>query len=112
MNRAEFWASNCPARGPALTHAHWNKCHPQTGHPTTGDTHTYDQCCHCLRSHADMDVHDESVRDDILVEPKAITGLGPQGNPRGRGRGPLTGSDEARLNFYVISVRRDGYNKP
>lgn len=115
MTRAEFWASQCPVRGAGLEHAHWNKCDPKGYHPGTADSHTFEQCCHCLRTHDTVDVHDEAVAPDpdgVLVEPKHITGLGPQGNPKGRARGPLTGSDEARLKFYVIEVRRDGYNHP
>lgn len=113
MDRAEFWASQCPARGAGLDHAHWSKCHPNTGHPDTGDTHRYEQCCHCMRAHDDAEVHDESVReDDVLVEPKCVTGNGPQGNPRGRGRGNLTEQDQKMLTFYVKEVRRDGYDNP
>ena len=48
-------------------------------------------------------------KDDELVEPKAITGHGPQGSKYGRGRmGPdgLSPQDKARLHFYVRYVRR------
>lgn len=43
----EFWNDDCPERGPGLTHAHWNKCHPDRTHPGTDVSHDYGQCCHC-----------------------------------------------------------------
>lgn len=37
------------------------------------------------------------LREDILVEPRAITGNGPQGNPHGIGRGELRPDDKSRV---------------
>jgi hypothetical protein len=44
---SSWWGEQCPARGPALTHAHWNKCDPKGYHPGTSDKHTANQCCEC-----------------------------------------------------------------
>jgi len=49
-------------------------------------------------------------RDQVLVEPKAITGLGPTGPRWGRGRwwgspGELSTLDVKRLEFYVLHLR-------
>ncbi len=48
----DFWAEQCTARGPALTHAHWDRCdskgvHPADGTEAAGRTHLADMCCHC-----------------------------------------------------------------
>lgn len=44
------WADDCPGRGPALRHAHWDRCqgtHPHDGDGHEGHEHAPDQCCHC-----------------------------------------------------------------
>jgi hypothetical protein len=40
--------------------------------------------------------------DETLIEPKAITGLGPQGNPNRIGRGAFTARDAWRAHNYVL----------
>lgn len=40
-------------------------------------------------------------REDIPVEPKAVTGQGPQGRPNGLGRGEFTARDMWRTVTYV-----------
>jgi hypothetical protein len=47
VSAIEFWGSDCPARGPSLGHAHWERCYPESYHPGTSDKHTLGQCCHC-----------------------------------------------------------------
>lgn len=42
---------------------------------------------------------------DTLIERRAITGDGPQGDRWGRGRGELTERDKQRVIFYVAWVR-------
>lgn len=49
---ASWWDQDCPKRGAALSHAHWNVCDPQGVHPADGTamagrTHQLNQCCHC-----------------------------------------------------------------
>lgn len=42
------WSDPCPARGAALSHAHWRDCNPTEGpHPGTAIVHMWDVCCHC-----------------------------------------------------------------
>lgn len=47
--------------------------------------------------------------EDILVEPRYITGNGPQGDNLARGRGNLTEDNILFLNFIVYTERRRGY---
>lgn len=54
-----FWQEECPARGPALTHTHWNQCTPQA-HPGEESGHYPFQCCHCRGM-------DPSARGTVLV---------------------------------------------
>lgn len=44
MEVSPFWRETCESRGPALTHAHWDKCSDEA-HPPAG--HYPFQCCHC-----------------------------------------------------------------
>lgn len=51
---------------------------------------------------------DEPHQDDDIIEPKMVTGDGPQGSPFGPGRGPITPRFEARLLSYDRYVQRRG----
>lgn len=142
-----FWSEQCPTRGAALTHAHWDKCSPEA-HPGEPSGHLPFQCCHCrgmdpgargtivgnsvpppldvpqrLRDIGIMGtwqempdgtlvhIEDPSVNhgfrqtpppryertDDTLVEPRMVSGQGPQGPVDAPGRGPLTPAQQARI---------------
>ena len=101
---SDFWAAQCPARGPALTHAHGQSCPGE---------HEAGQCCHCGLFAKDwtgtppvpLDVQqrlqslglipdprefDLPPRVSDAIEPKMISGHGPQGRESGPGRGSLT----------------------
>lgn len=132
-----FWSEDCPERGPALTHAHWDKCTP-AAHPGEDGGHMPFQCCHCraldpaskmeswpperepdlidVRSRLEAlglstprvvrpnerDTGMEDIRaplhdDSTPVEPRAVTGNGPDGVAWGPGRGALTPRQYERL---------------
>lgn len=128
---SEWWSEECPERGPGLSHAHWNRCDPNGYHPGTDESHYYDQCCHCMQRSsvrpgeehtcvangagrcticaAPIIKEDKPLTepdDDMLVEPKAVTGHGPTGNAKGQGRGELTDWDKKRLAFLCFNVSR------
>lgn len=64
-----FWQEDCPERGSALSHAHWNMCSPKGYHPGTNDKHLDDQCCHCGgRSNPQPPVADVK---EVLQQPTA-----------------------------------------
>lgn len=120
MGEVGFWGLHCPARpGNDLLHRHARDC---------TDGHAIDQCCECgYRASewrppvalvaAPVSVADRlrdigvgpDPRDQVLVEPKMITGHGPQGpkeGPRVYGRGAdLTPLDMQRLLFHIYVVR-------
>lgn len=163
-----YWDDQCPKRGPALKHVHWNSCDPKGYHPGSSDKHQIDQCCHCglflnlkpvprsvaagPEPHAcvfnavgvcsicgtyhsfkwtitgscatcgqrenicrarQADHVDLREREQQLVEPKAITGMGPAGPRWERGRwwdqpGELSGLDKNRMEFYAIYLIERG----
>lgn len=139
-----FWETDCPERAVGLHHAHWSECQPgRQGHPGTGETHVYGQCCHCKQTAQEFHEAQQrqslaptkaatcpphifwlgrctqcgkppaDERDDVLVEPKFVTGNGPTGPLRGQerlappayGRGPFTQENYARLMFFCTIVR-------
>jgi hypothetical protein len=122
-----FWTLPCPARGPGLTHVHDKQC---------DSGHAIGQCCFCgasmlltsmaqaqqamarrlkemgLMSVTPLNDDPPEERDETLVEPKMVTGNGPQGQNWSRNFGrfyrgvaELTEQDKRRLKFYVFAVR-------
>ena len=105
-DRHPYWQEDCPARGVLLSH-------------TFGPGDNPGVCAFCGGSPAarimpPLDVQarlaalglgqspgpltvEELHALDTLVEPRAITGLGPQGPNYGRGRGEFTWRDQQRL---------------
>lgn len=116
--RSEWWREDCPARGAALSHAHWTDC--PDGHPAS-------MCCHC-EQHAPTQettltppkttcpphifwlgkctqcgqppdlAAKADARDDVLVERKAIR-PDYQGGPVGP-QGPLRGQEKRHPPAY------------
>lgn len=69
MNAQEWWREDCPSRGAALHHVHWNACDPgRGGHPGLGIVHAMDECCYCGNAPGRMQVPERD--DDTLVEPR------------------------------------------
>lgn len=125
MAGRDFWTEDCPARGAALSHVHWDMCYPATGHPGTGDKHAWTDCCHCGMNAAEEYNREKMFREaglppvdvearmrslglisptpyDRPDEPKMATGS-PAGvlyDGKGRtnpGRGPLTVAQQRYL---------------
>lgn len=109
-----FWDYPCPARGAAdLKHQHARDC----------NDHALGQCCECgmtfqewadqrrpgimpprfsvAQRLSDMGLMTVPDREDDLVEPRYITGDGPQGSAWGLGRGELTDRQKVRVRRYV-----------
>lgn len=133
-----WWRKDCPSRAAGLGHAHWAACNPDTGHPHTsfdvnaGNKHPWNVCCHCEQP-APAEVEPKATEpvppsvaerlqqmglmakvtqiDDIPLEPKMITGDGPQGSIQRHGRfrepGVLSDDDLSRLGFFVYALRFD-----
>lgn len=97
MSRDAFWLQQCPQRGVDLTHM-WD------GAKASGPEGI---CVHCGKLPGDVDAQArlESLGlsdplpadaimgeppETIIPEPRFITGIGPQGDPKGPGRGFLT----------------------
>lgn len=93
-----FWSSDCPERGPTLTHAHWRECDPQTGHPGTGEKHQWAQCCHCEHT-AETWQHEQEADPELPPDDRPLAL--PQGDACIFGRHiatiktPLVGDDGA-----------------
>ncbi len=129
LARGGFWSEQCPQRGPALTHAHGQSCLADHG-----GRHAPTTCCHCGEDELDgpakapeswppsaalpeVDIEARlrqiglvvvEHEPDTMVEPRMITGNGPQGATWGKGRGKeLTPADIRRLNFYTRYLRPD-----
>jgi hypothetical protein len=52
---SSWWEEDCPARGGALSHAHWQQCDPASVHPhdgtgSEGHKHLALMCCHCEKT--------------------------------------------------------------
>lgn len=91
----EFWSEDCPARGPALRHAHGSRC--EIDH----NNHGSNQCCHCGQR--------PPVRITAPDEPR----LNPQEEPQMTERknvdqlASLTPSEAAHIGFLAWRAKRE-----
>ena len=119
---AEYFRNSCPARGPGLPHtmhgAPGSPCR-ECGLPLTTEPPnerlplSASEARRTLgTSHVGAEVYNRDFNtreagvppehdDDTPVEPRAITGQGPQGRLSGRGRGPFTKRDADRAAAHV-----------
>lgn len=104
-----FWQVQCPARGPGLSHVHSVVCESEHGN------HFHDECCECnLRAgnfrpaSPDLgpNIPSPDDEDDEPIEPKMVSGNGPQGRTDGKGRGILTERQQRRLSFLAWLAER------
>jgi hypothetical protein len=127
------WKQQCPARGYGLTHAHDTQC--KDGHiagqccecggfpgPQVAEhTHQFSvpppldvtarmKALGLLQEDTGMEDIRAEHDDNTPVEPKMITGNGPEGKPDGKGRGDLTYRQEMRImrwKAFILEIGGD-----
>jgi hypothetical protein len=103
----DYRGNQCPGRDAGLSHVtgYANVClyckQQVTVEPPSGVPPTATQAPYLEKSKVATPYAEQPHDDDTTVEPRMITGNGPQGRAHGKGRGPFTARDKARAIAHV-----------